>query len=39
MIPDSFPSDAVVAAYANPQVDNSTDPFTWGRPDLEALRK
>jgi DNA excision repair protein ERCC-5 len=35
----SFPSEAVVAAYTNPQVDKSTDPFTWGRPDLESLRK
>ncbi|XVF16465.1 hypothetical protein REPUB_Repub10bG0033100 [Reevesia pubescens] len=38
-IPSSFPSEAVISAYASPQVDKSTEPFTWGRPDLFVLRK
>lgn len=35
----SFPSDAVISAYASPQVDKSTEPFAWGKPDLFVLRK
>ncbi|TVU48015.1 hypothetical protein EJB05_07634 [Eragrostis curvula] len=38
-IPSSFPSESVISAYISPQVDNSTDPFSWGRPDLVLLRK
>lgn len=38
-IPLSFPSDSVVSAYINPQVDESTEPFSWGKPDLSLLRK
>nr|DAD31011.1 TPA_asm: hypothetical protein HUJ06_009862 [Nelumbo nucifera] len=38
-IPSSFPSEMVVSAYASPQVDKSTEPFSWGKPDLFALRK
>nr|KJB11469.1 hypothetical protein B456_001G260400 [Gossypium raimondii] len=38
-IPSSFPSEAVISAYSLPQVDKSTEPFTWGRPDLFVLRK
>lgn len=38
-IPPSFPSDSVVSAYTNPQVDESTEPFSWGKPDLSLLRK
>ncbi|XVF60355.1 hypothetical protein PTKIN_Ptkin08bG0038400 [Pterospermum kingtungense] len=38
-IPSSFPSEAVISAYSSPQVDQSTEPFTWGRPDLFVLRK
>ncbi|KAK8717056.1 hypothetical protein V6N13_044337 [Hibiscus sabdariffa] len=38
-IPPSFPSEAVISAYSSPQVDKSTEPFTWGRPDLFVLRK
>lgn len=35
----SFPSDAVISAYTSPQVDKSTEPFAWGKPDLFVLRK
>ncbi|GLU11233.1 hypothetical protein SLE2022_279920 [Rubroshorea leprosula] len=38
-IPPSFPSEAVILAYSSPQVDKSTEPFTWGKPDLLVLRK
>ncbi|KAM5581598.1 DNA repair protein UVH3 [Rosa sericea] len=38
-IPLSFPSDAVTSAYTCPQVDKSTEPFTWGKPDHLVLRK
>ncbi|XP_078435659.1 5'-3' exonuclease family protein [Wolffia australiana] len=38
-IPPSFPSAAVTSAYINPQVDGSTEPFSWGKPDLPLLRR
>lgn len=38
-IPSSFPSETVISAYASPQVDQSTEPFSWGKPDLFVLRK
>ncbi|OMP10663.1 Drug/metabolite transporter [Corchorus olitorius] len=38
-IPSSFPSAAVISEYSSPRVDKSTEPFTWGRPDLFVLRK
>ncbi|KAJ4960439.1 hypothetical protein NE237_020349 [Protea cynaroides] len=38
-IPSSFPSEAVTSAYASPQVDKSTEPFSWGKPDLFVLHK
>ncbi|CAA0828495.1 DNA repair protein UVH3 [Striga hermonthica] len=38
-ISSSFPSDAVISAYANPQVDKSTEALAWGKPDLFVLRK
>ncbi|KAH9314682.1 hypothetical protein KI387_023309, partial [Taxus chinensis] len=38
-VPDSFPNESVVSAYTSPQVDKSTEPFSWGRPDLMSLRK
>ncbi|KAJ6841304.1 DNA repair protein UVH3 [Iris pallida] len=38
-LPSSFPSASVVSAYTTPQVDESTEPFTWGKPDLFLLRK
>ncbi|MQL76249.1 hypothetical protein Taro_008629 [Colocasia esculenta] len=38
-IPLSFPSDSVISAYISPQVDESTEPFAWGKPDLPLLRK
>ncbi|XP_031261538.1 DNA repair protein UVH3 isoform X1 [Pistacia vera] len=38
-IPSSFPSEVVISAYTCPQVDKSTEPFSWGKPDLFVLRK
>ncbi|KAI3963309.1 hypothetical protein MKW98_022731 [Papaver atlanticum] len=38
-IPASFPSETVISAYVSPQVDKSTEPFSWGKPDLFVLRK
>ncbi|PKA54841.1 DNA repair protein UVH3 [Apostasia shenzhenica] len=37
--PTPFPSDSVIAAYISPQVDESTEPFSWGKPDLPLLRQ
>ncbi|KAL5582514.1 hypothetical protein UlMin_014956 [Ulmus minor] len=38
-IPPSFPSEVVISAYFFPQVDKSTEPFAWGKPDHLVLRK
>ncbi|CAA7032062.1 unnamed protein product [Microthlaspi erraticum] len=38
-IPSTFPSEAVASAYLNPQVDRSTERFSWGKPDLLVLKK
>ncbi|GAU13075.1 hypothetical protein TSUD_173750, partial [Trifolium subterraneum] len=38
-IPSSFPSETVISAYLSPQVDKSTEPFTWAKPDQLVLRK
>ncbi|TXG54627.1 hypothetical protein EZV62_019883 [Acer yangbiense] len=38
-IPSTFPSEAVISAYICPQVDKSTEPFSWGKPDRFVLRK
>ncbi|GFS17107.1 DNA repair protein complementing XP-G cells-like protein [Elysia marginata] len=34
-----FPSEAVVEAYMNPTVDESTERFSWAGPDLDLLRE
>ncbi|CAI8612318.1 unnamed protein product [Vicia faba] len=38
-IPSSFPSETVISAYISPEVDKSTEPFAWGKPDQLVLRK
>ncbi|KAK2661838.1 hypothetical protein Ddye_000412 [Dipteronia dyeriana] len=38
-ISSTFPSEAVISAYICPQVDKSTEPFSWGKPDRFVLRK
>ena len=37
-LPASFPSLAVQAAYLQPSVDTSTQPFSWAVPNLVAVR-
>lgn len=34
-----FPSRAVADAYLHPQVDDSREPFTWAKPNLDLIRK
>lgn len=38
-LPPGFPSLAVYDAYLHPDVDDSPEPFQWGVPDLEGLRR
>jgi DNA excision repair protein ERCC-5 len=38
-LPPGFPSPTVTEAYLKPEVDSTPDPFQWGVPDLENLRK
>ncbi|XP_072985440.1 DNA repair protein UVH3 isoform X2 [Typha latifolia] len=38
-ISSSFPSESVISAYILPQVDESTELFSWGKPDLVLLQK
>ncbi|KAL2020709.1 hypothetical protein VTK56DRAFT_8009 [Thermocarpiscus australiensis] len=38
-LPAGFPSPAVFDAYLRPEVDSSPEPFQWGVPDLEGLRR
>ncbi|GFT54144.1 DNA repair protein complementing XP-G cells homolog, partial [Nephila pilipes] len=35
---EKFPDERIPDAYLNPTIDDSTEKFTWGRPDLDALR-
>lgn len=37
-IPDDFPSEKVVEAYLQPEVDPSDERFSWSLPDLDAIR-
>ncbi|KAI0635968.1 hypothetical protein C8Q77DRAFT_1155707 [Trametes polyzona] len=37
-LPAEWPNPAVRDAYYHPTVDESTEPFKWGMPDLDALR-
>lgn len=38
-LPPGFPNSAVYDAYVHPEVDGSAEPFQWGVPDLEGLRR
>lgn len=38
-LPVGFPSPAVFDAYLHPEVDSSPEPFQWGVPDLDGLRR
>ncbi|KAK6623268.1 hypothetical protein RUM43_009120 [Polyplax serrata] len=39
VISSGFPSRAVADAYLHPQVDDSREPFTWAKPNLDLIRK
>ena len=38
-LPTGFPNPAVYDAYLEPDVDNSSETFQWGIPDVEGLRQ
>ncbi|KAM5355492.1 hypothetical protein ACJ41O_002138 [Fusarium nematophilum] len=38
-LPPGFPSPAVYDAYLHPEVDDSSEQFQWGVPDVEGLRQ
>ncbi|EWM28048.1 dna repair enzyme [Nannochloropsis gaditana] len=38
VVTERFPDPAIYRAYLQPQVNASTDSFTWGVPDLDGLR-
>ncbi|KAF8771146.1 DNA excision repair protein ERCC-5-like [Argiope bruennichi] len=38
VLSENFPDERIPDAYLNPAIDDSTEKFTWGRPDLDALR-
>ena len=38
-IPTNFPSQLVVDAYLKPDIDTSTEEFTWSIPNLDLIRK
>ena len=35
-LPEDFPSEQVIEAYANPQVDSDDKPLKWASPDISA---
>jgi len=37
-IPEDFPNPLVIAAYYHPAVDDSSQKFEWGQPQLDSLR-
>ncbi|KAK8043562.1 DNA excision repair protein [Apiospora rasikravindrae] len=38
-LPLGFPNPAVFEAYLKPEVDDTPDPFQWGLPDVDGLRR
>lgn len=38
-LPVGFPNPAVYDAYLAPEVDSNPEPFQWGVPDLDGLRR
>ncbi|SMN22387.1 similar to Saccharomyces cerevisiae YGR258C RAD2 Single-stranded DNA endonuclease, cleaves single-stranded DNA during nucleotide excision repair to excise damaged DNA [Maudiozyma saulgeensis] len=38
LLDSNFPSELVVDAYMNPEVDHDTTPFVWGYPAIDMLR-
>lgn len=38
-VPNSFPSEVVVNAYLNPNIDKSSEEFSWSLPNLDLIRK
>ena len=39
ILPDNFPSEVVRRAYMAPRVDSSSEPFSWSRPDIDAIKR
>ena len=39
IFPDDFPNFEVIKAYKEPNVDRSSDTFTWGKPDFAKIRR
>lgn len=37
-LPENFPSERISSAYTNPEVDNSSEKFTWAIPNFVAIR-
>ncbi|XP_071950328.1 DNA excision repair protein ERCC-5 homolog isoform X2 [Antedon mediterranea] len=37
-LPSTFPQEEVLKAFMNPLVDESTEEFSWGMPDLDSIR-
>ena len=38
-LPAGFPDAAVHESYLHPEVDDSSEPFEWGKPDLDLIRR
>jgi len=37
--PEGFPSEAIIRAYSKPLVEQSSEAFSWSRPNIEGIRE